>query len=71
MVPAGVGIPGPQQVMDGFVEGGRCLYWLHTHDSTGVVHIESPVQRGYTLGQFFDVWGRPLSATQVGPPPGT
>ena len=66
MVPAGVGIPGPQQVVDGFVEGGKCLYWLHTHDSTGVVHIESPVQRVYTLGQFFDVWGRPLSGTQVG-----
>jgi hypothetical protein len=66
VVPAGIGIPGPQQVVDGFVAGGKCLYWLHTHDSTGVVHIESPVQRVYTLGQFFDVWGRPLSGTQVG-----
>ena len=66
VVPAGAGIPGPQQVVDGFVEGGKCLYWLHTHDSTGVVHIESPVRRVYTLGQFFDVWGRSLSGTQVG-----
>ena len=66
VVPAGIGIPGPQQVIDGFVAGGKCLYWLHTHDATGVVHIESPVRRVYTLGQFFDVWGRPLSDTQVG-----
>jgi hypothetical protein len=66
VVPAGVGIPGPQQVVNGFVEGGKCLYWLHTHDTTGVIHIESPVQRAYTLGQFFDVWGWPLSGTQVG-----
>ena len=66
VVLAGIGIPGPQQVVDGFVAGGKCLYWLHTHDSTGVVHIESPVQRVYTLGQFFDVWGRSLSGTQVG-----
>jgi len=66
VVPAGIGIPGPQQVVDGFVAGGKCLYWLHTHDATGVVHIESPVRRVYTLGQFFDVWGRPLSDTQVG-----
>jgi hypothetical protein len=66
VVPAGIGIPGPQQVVDGLVEGGKCLYWLHTHDSTGVVHIESPVQRVYTLGQFFDVWGRPLSDAQAG-----
>jgi hypothetical protein len=65
-VPAGIGIPGPQQVEDGVVVGGKCLYWLHTHDATGVVHIESPVRRVYTLGQFFDVWGRALSGTQVG-----
>jgi hypothetical protein len=66
VVPAGVGIPGPQQVVDGFVEGGKCLYWLHTHDATGVVHIESPVRRVYTLGQLFDVWGHSLSGTQIG-----
>jgi len=66
VVPAGIGIPGPQQVVDGFVEGGKCLYWLHTHDTTGIIHVESPVQRVYTLGQFFDIWGRPLSGTQVG-----
>jgi hypothetical protein len=34
----------------------KCLYWLHTHDETGVIHIESPVRRDFTLGQFFDVW---------------
>jgi hypothetical protein len=66
VVPAGIGIPGPQQVVDGFVEGGKCLYWLHTHDTTGVIHVESPVERVYTLGQFFDIWGRPLSGTRVG-----
>src|SRR5215475_9952549 len=66
VVPAGIGIPGPQQVVNGFVEGGKCLYWLHTHDTTGIIHVESPVRRVYTLGQFFDVWGQPLSGTQVG-----
>jgi hypothetical protein len=39
----------------------QCLYWLHTHDATGVMHIESPDTRTYTLGEFFDVWGQPLS----------
>ena len=43
----------------------ECLYWLHTHDATGIVHIESPDTRTYTLGQFFDVWGQPLSATRA------
>jgi hypothetical protein len=70
-VPAGIGIPGPQQVVGGFVEGGKCLYWLHTHDATGIIHIESPVRRVYTLGQFFDLWGKPLSSTQVGSTSGT
>jgi hypothetical protein len=65
-VPAGIGIPGPQQVQNGFVLGGKCLYWLHTHDATGIIHIESPVTRVYTLGDFFDIWGRPLSSTRVG-----
>jgi hypothetical protein len=43
----------------------QCLYWLHTHDATGIMHIESPDTRTYTLGQFFDVWGKPLSATRA------
>ena len=42
-----------------------CLFWLHTHDDTGIVHIEAPDNRGFTLGQFFQIWGHPLSATQL------
>ena len=51
-LPADVGIPYSQAI------GGRhyCLYWLHTHDASGVIHIESPTARLYTLGQFFDIW---------------
>jgi hypothetical protein len=30
---------------------------LHTHDTSGVIHVESPTVRDYTLGQFFAVWG--------------
>lgn len=30
---------------------------IHTHDSSGIIHVESPVIRDYTLGEFFDVWG--------------
>lgn len=44
---------------------GKCLYWLHTHDPTGVLHIESPEQRKFTLGTFFDIWGAPLSKREV------
>ena len=30
---------------------------LHTHDTSGVVHIESPTVKDYRLGQFFTEWG--------------
>jgi hypothetical protein len=68
-VPAGIGIPGAvaQQTQAGpFIESGSCFYWLHTHAADGIIHIESPVTRTYTLGEFFDEWGQPLGPTQVG-----
>jgi hypothetical protein len=68
-VPYGIGIPNPQvdnSSGEPFVVGGSCFYWLHTHTTDGVIHIESPDQRTYTLGNFFDIWGQTLSATQVG-----
>ncbi|HEY8643326.1 MAG TPA: hypothetical protein VIO84_11255 [Candidatus Dormibacteraeota bacterium] len=45
-----------------------CLYWLHTHDTTGVIHIEAPKAQAnhvFTLGDFFNVMDKPLSKTQV------
>jgi hypothetical protein len=70
-IPAGIGITPPQRVeqtADGpFVSAGGCFYWLHTHDSTGVIHIESPTVHTFTLGDFFDVWGQPLGSGVVGP----
>lgn len=72
-VPAGIGIPNAQaeQAKGGpFVDAGKCFYFLHTHANDGIIHIESPVQRTYTLGEFFDEWQQPLSSTQVGPAKG-
>jgi hypothetical protein len=39
---------------------------LHTHDASGIVHIESAADIPFTLGQFFTEWGHPLSATKIG-----
>jgi hypothetical protein len=41
----------------------QCLYWIHTHTPDGIIHIESPNFRSFTLSDFFDVWGEPLSRT--------
>jgi len=30
---------------------------VHTHDTTGVVHVEAPFVAKFTLGHFFDIWG--------------
>lgn len=52
--------PVPSQV--GIASDGSCYYWLHTHDTTGVIHIESPTQKNYTLGNFFDEWSGNFSS---------
>jgi hypothetical protein len=72
-LPAGIGIPGAQAqstAQGPFISSGTCFYWLHTHAADGIIHIESPVQRTYTLGEVFDEWGQPLSPTQAGPAKG-
>jgi hypothetical protein len=67
-LPGGIGLVGPvaQQTPAGpFYGAQKCYYWLHTHTADGVLHIESPTARVYTLGDFFDEWRQPLSANQV------
>jgi hypothetical protein len=64
-VPAGVGIVPPFQQQSGFIGGGSAIYWLHTHDATGIIHVESPDDRHYTLGNFFDIWGMPLDTGDI------
>jgi hypothetical protein len=39
---------------------------MHTHDSTGIIHMEAPHPFRYTLGDFFSVWGVALGPAQVG-----
>ncbi len=35
--------------------------WLHTHDTSGIIHIEAGDNRLLTLGDFFGVWGQALN----------
>jgi hypothetical protein len=42
-----------------------CYYEMHTHDHTGIIHIEAPNAKTYTLGEFFDIWGEPLTNANV------
>jgi hypothetical protein len=63
------------------IQGGEtaptCYYWLHVHSANpNTIHIESPADRTFTLGDFFKVWDtwstsngqahESLSSSQVG-----
>jgi hypothetical protein len=39
---------------------------LHTHDTSGVIHVESPTVRSYILGEFFAVWGVRFTSSCLG-----
>ena len=56
-----VGIPGNV----GQPAAKRCIYWLHTHTPDGIIHIEAPKDRSFTLGDFFLVWAQPLTKTSA------
>ena len=39
---------------------------LHTHDKTGIIHMEATHPHRFTLGDFFAVWGVKLGPDRVG-----
>ncbi len=55
----------PIQANIGQRAASGCLYWLHTHTPDGIIHIEAPRDRAFTLGDFFEIWGQPLSRTEA------
>jgi hypothetical protein len=46
----------PSPLAPGTFDSG-CPQPIHTHDATGVLHIETDVSRDYTLGDWFLLWG--------------
>ena len=55
-VPAGIGI----NVAERFISP------LHTHDASGVVHVESPTMRSFSVAELFGVWGVRLTKNCLG-----
>jgi hypothetical protein len=54
-VPANIGI-----------QGSDFITSLHTHATDGVIHMEAVQPYPFKLGQFFQIWNVPFSATQLG-----
>jgi hypothetical protein len=53
---------------------GDCFYHIHTHDESGLIHLEDPNPTGasinqsiFTINQLFDIWGIQVSPFQFGP----
>jgi hypothetical protein len=60
-LPYGIGMPGG-------AASPLCFYWIHVHPQTpNIIHVESPIQKTFTLGDFFDIWKATKSAAT---PPG-
>ena len=59
-IPQLIGVVGDDEVLS-----TTCFYPLHTHDATGTLHIEPLNYDRVTLGQFFNIWGQPLTRTNV------
>ena len=60
-VPALIGI-----YANGDPSNGGFFVELHTHDASGIMHLESPKDGAFTLGQFFGTWGVRLSQSCIG-----
>jgi len=39
---------------------------LHTHDDTGIIHMEADSEFDFTLGKFMAIWGVKFSDSQIG-----
>ena len=66
-LPDGIGMKNPGADSGGVTSTASCFYYLHTHDASGIVHVEDPSTASrttalHTLGQFFAIWGQPLGA---------
>jgi hypothetical protein len=60
-VPALVGI-----YANGDSSQGGFFVELHTHDDSGIIHLEAPKSGAFTLGQFVGTWGVRLSKNCIG-----
>jgi hypothetical protein len=77
-IPAGIGVAGAYSYQcaagtyaNNSFTFGLDFYWIHTHDPSGILHIEPQnATMTFTLGDLFDVWGQPLNSLQVANLPG-
>lgn len=64
IIPPGIGVAPPLTRRGAaYVVGGRCSYPARTIEPTGVIQVTEGAK--VTLGDFFALWGQPLSPTRL------
>jgi hypothetical protein len=73
-LPIALGMDNPGAASDGFINSASCFYYIHTHDSSGIVHVEDPNPNDipvtgtmFTLQNVLDVWGITAGPNNFGP----
>lgn len=51
----------PEIVPANIGNAGSCMSEIHTHDQTGLIHIESVVLKDFQLKHFFSIYGKTLA----------
>ncbi len=54
-----------QQIPANVGNSPSCMHVIHTHDTSGEIHVESPVKYDFQLTHFFQIWGQPFSRDNV------
>jgi len=61
-----VPVPVPARLGISVTDAAGNIAALHTHDTSGVLHVESPTNAQFTLGQLFTEWDLRLGPGQIG-----
>jgi hypothetical protein len=70
-IPDSIGLKKPGPESNGYISTAVCFYYIHTHDASGMIHIEDPKALApsatvYTLADFLHIWGVGVSKYGVG-----
>lgn len=71
-VPDQIGLYQPGPISNGYTNAANCYYYIHTHDASGIIHLEAfssaPLSSSlFTLKNALDVWGISVGPDSVGP----
>lgn len=61
-IPDAIGMTGPGPEVQGYISKAKCYYYIHTHDASGLIHIEDPRNFAFSTSQYtmstpLAIWG--------------